>query len=134
MFLKLTFKISYLFLYQNVCFYSVAFTSLVNLHVRVNATESKSEFGDDPLQRWNENADSIKIIRRQIWWHDLLSFRSPSQESFDTFQAALTSSLVDGRLAHIVLGDETVKLLTEKPDYARENQSKWLNTHKRERF
>lgn len=34
---------------------------------------------------------------------DLLSFRSLNQESVDALQAACTSSLVDGRLAHIVL-------------------------------
>lgn len=42
------------------------------------------------------------------WWEevcsqDLLSFRSLNQESTDAFQTACTSSLVDGRLAHIVL-------------------------------
>lgn len=40
---------------------------------------------------------------RQVWSQDLLSFRSLNQESIDAFQTARTSSLVDGRLAHIVL-------------------------------
>lgn len=115
----------------NLCFFSVTFTSQVNLRVCLNATK---EFGDDPLQRWNRNADKIRIIRRQIWWHDLLSFCSPSQESFDTFQAALTSSLVDGRLAHIVLRWNRLQLLTEKPDCAQQNKSKGLNTYKWETF
>lgn len=42
----------------------------------------------------------------QDWSQDLLSFRSLNQESVDTLQAARASSLVDGRLAHIVLSDD----------------------------
>lgn len=42
----------------------------------------------------------------QDWSQDLLSFRSLNQESVDTLQTARTSSLMDGRLAHIVLSDD----------------------------
>lgn len=45
-------------------------------------------------------------MKTQIWSQDLLSFRSLNQESVDALQAARTSSLVDGRLAHIVLREE----------------------------
>lgn len=42
----------------------------------------------------------------QDWSQDLLSFRSLNQESVDAVQTARSSSLVDGRLAHIVLSEE----------------------------
>lgn len=58
-------------------------------------------------------------MKTQIWSEDLLSFRSLNQESVDTFQTARTSSLVDGRLAHIVLNDDKkLQLQTEKRDCA----------------
>lgn len=54
-------------------------------------------------------------MKTQIWSQDLLSFRSLNQESVDTLQTARTSSLVDGRLAHIVLSDDKrIELQTEK--------------------
>lgn len=57
-------------------------------------------------------------MKTQIWSEDLLSFRSLNQESVDTFQTARTSSLVDGRLAHIVLNDDKkLQLQTEKRLY-----------------
>lgn len=56
-------------------------------------------------------------MKTQIWSQDLLSFRSLNQESVDTLQTARTSSLVDGRLAHIVLSDDKrIELQTEKYD------------------
>lgn len=73
------------------------------------------EFGDDPLQRRNwDVGDSTEEKERQtqIWSQDLLSFRSLNQESADTLQTARTSSLVDGRLAHIVLSDDKETALT----------------------
>lgn len=45
-------------------------------------------------------------MQTQIWSQDLLSFRSLNQESVDALQTARTSSLVDGRLTHIVLSDD----------------------------
>lgn len=60
-------------------------------------------------------------MKTQIWSQDLLSFRSLNQESVDTLQTARTSSLVDGRLAHIVLSDDKrLQLQTEKHDCAQD--------------
>lgn len=44
--------------------------------------------------------------RGRDWCQDLLSFRSLNQESIDAIQTARSSSLVDGRLAHIVLKND----------------------------
>lgn len=49
---------------------------------------------------------------------DLLSFRSLNQESVDALQTARSSSLVDGRLAHIVLSDN-------KNSFMSQNTSVW---------
>lgn len=60
-------------------------------------------------------------MKTQIWSQDLLSFRSLNQESVDTLQTARTSSLVDGRLAHIVLSDDKrLQFSTKKHDCAQE--------------
>lgn len=66
------------------------------------------EIGGDPLQRCNRKCWTVKRkeMRPQIRWQDLLSFRSLNQESVDALQAARSSSLVDGRLAHIVLSED----------------------------
>ncbi len=67
------------------------------------------------------NSNREKEIKTQIWSVDLLSFRSLNQESVDTLQTARTSSLVDGRLAHIVLSnDKGLQLHPEKHDCAQE--------------
>lgn len=60
-------------------------------------------------------------MKIQIWSQDLLSFRSLNQESVDALQTARTSSLMDGRLAHIVLSDDKrLRSHREKHDCAQE--------------
>lgn len=47
------------------------------------------------------------------WSQDLLSFRSLNQESVDALQTARSSSLVDGRLAHIVLSENKNSFMSQ---------------------
>ena len=67
-----------------------------------------------PCKGATETLDSTE--ERKMWTQDLsqdlLSFRSLNQESVDALQTARTSSLVDGRLAHIVLSDDKDSIMS----------------------